>query len=568
MIHFEHVTYSYPDTERDGAYAPPALSNLSLHIGEGELVVVAGPSGSGKSTLLRCLNGLVPHFYGGRFAGRVRVAGLDTRAHPPHALAATVGFVFQDPESQFVTGRVADEIAFGLENFNVPPATLRLRVEEVLDQLGIAALRERPLHTLSGGEKQRVAIAAALALRPRVLALDEPTSQLDPEAAEEVLTALQRLNTDLGLTVVLAEHRLERVAQFADRMVYLPGPGQAPLIGSPREVLRHAPLVPPLVELGRRLGWEPLPLTIKEGRAFLHRTENEGRKTAQYQAPQYRVFARFRPPSPVLRRPFAVELEGVSFAYNGHSALRDVSLAVQPGEFIALMGRNGSGKTTLLKHIIGLLRPERGRVRVMGQDTQMLSVADIARQVGYVPQNPGLLLFADSLWDELRFTLSNHGLSLATAPIGPEALLERLGLAGLADVYPRDLSVGQQQRAALAAILVTRPAVILLDEPTRGLDYAAKAELVALLKSWQEEGCAIIMATHDVELAARAADRAVLLSEGQVVADGPARTVLTDSLSFAPQLGKLFGDPARLTVDDVLNGLSSHVAFGDRDQGN
>ena len=554
MIRFEHVTYCYPDTERDGAHAPPALADLSLDISEGELVVVAGPSGSGKSTLLRCLNGLVPHFYGGRFAGHVRVAGLDTCVHEPRDLATTVGFVFQDPESQFVTGRVADEIAFGLENFNVPPATMRLRVEEVLDQLGIAALRDRPVHTLSGGEKQRVAIAAALALRPRVLALDEPTSQLDPEAAEEVLTALQRLNADLGLTVVLAEHRLERVAQFADRMVYLPGPGQAALIGPPRQVLRHAPLVPPLVELGRRLGWEPLPLTIKEGRAFLQRTEDGGRKTAQYRAKArfHRPSSIVHRPSSLVHRPFAVELEGVSFAYNGHPALRDVSLAVQPGEFVAIMGRNGSGKTTLLKHIIGLLRPDRGRVRVMGQDTQALSVADIARQVGYVPQNPGLLLFADSLRDELRFTLANHGLSLATAPIGPQALLERLGLAGLADVYPRDLSVGQRQRAALAAILVTRPAVILLDEPTRGLDYAAKAELVALLKSWQEEGCAIIMATHDVELAARAADRAVLLSEGQVVADGPARAVLTDSLSFAPQLGKLFGDPARLTVEDVL----------------
>ncbi|MER3543175.1 MAG: ABC transporter [Chloroflexota bacterium] len=549
MIRFEHVTYCYPDTERDGAHAPPALADLSLDISEGELVVVAGPSGSGKSTLLRCLNGLVPHFYGGRFAGHVRVAGLDTCVHEPRDLAATVGFVFQDPESQFVTGRVADEIAFGLENFNVPSATMRLRVEEVLDQLGIAALRDRPVHTLSGGEKQRVAIAAALALRPRVLALDEPTSQLDPEAAEEVLTALQRLNADLGLTVVLAEHRLERVAQFADRMVYLPGSGQAALSGPPRQVLRHAPLVPPLVELGRRLGWEPLPLTIKEGRAFLsrlpsrRRTEDGGRKTDLSSPPIGEGF---------VRRPFAVELDGVSFAYNGHPALRDVSLAIQPGEFVAIMGRNGSGKTTLLKHIIGLLRPDRGRVRVMGQDTQALSVADIARQVGYVPQNPGLLLFADSLRDELRFTLANHGLSLATAPIGPQALLERLGLAGLADTYPRDLSVGQRQRAALAAILITRPAVILLDEPTRGLDYAAKAELVALLKGWQAEGCTILMATHDVELVARAADRAVLLSEGQVVADGPARTVLADSLSFAPQLGKLFGDPARLTVEDVL----------------
>lgn len=539
MIEFERVSYSYP------GQAVPALADFSLPIEEGEFVLATGPSGSGKSTLLRCINGLVPHFYGGRFTGRVLVDGLDTRTHEPRDLAAYVGFVFQDPESQFVAGRVADEIAFGLENFNVPPATMRLRVEEVLDQLGIAGLRDRPLSTLSGGEQQRVAIAAALALRPRTLVLDEPTSQLDPEVAEEVLTALHHLNADLGLTVVLAEHRLERVAQFADRLIYLAGPGQDALIGLPREVLRRVPLVPPLVELGRRLGWEPLPLTIKEGRQLL----------SQVSLP--RSLMRERPQTQRARRggyngKFAVELEGVSFAYDGHAALRDVTLSIRPGEFVALMGRNGSGKTTLLKQVVGLLRPDRGQVRVAGESTGRLAVAEIARRVGYVPQNPGMLLFADTLWDELRFTLENHGLSPDTAPIAGEALLTRLGLTGLGGVYPRDLSAGQRQRAALAAVLVTQPAVILLDEPTRGLDYGAKAELAALLQGWQREGVAILMATHDVELVAQAADRVVLLSEGRVIADGPTRAVLAGSLTFAPQINKLFGDPTLLTVDDVL----------------
>ena len=546
MIEFEHVTYTYPDQ------ATPALADLSLSIAEGEFVLVAGPSGSGKSTLLRCINGLVPHFYGGRFAGRVRTAALDTRLREPRDLAAHVGFVFQDPESQFVAGSVADEIAFGLENFNVPPPTMRLRVEEVLDQLGIAGLRHRPLPTLSSGERQRCAIAAALALRPRVLVLDEPTSQLDPEASEEVLMVLQRLNTDLGLTIVLAEHRLERVAQFADRMVYLPGHGQQALVGPPREILHQVRLVPPLVELARRLGWQPLPLTIKEGRRFLDQTN--GQRSAGLSEQDRSTLHAPRSTPPANLSPI-IEIEGVSFAYDGHAALRDVSLAVRPGEFVVLMGRNGSGKTTLLKHVVGLLRPAKGYVRVAGEDIRPLRVAEVARRVGYVPQNPDMLLFADTVWDELRFTLANHGLGAAVAPIAPQVLLERLGLAEMAQVYPRDLSAGQQQRAALAAILVTKPEVILLDEPTRGLDYAAKADLVDLLRSWQREGTAIVMATHDVELAAQAADRVVLLAEGWVVADGPARAVLAGSLTFAPQMARLFRDPALLTVNDVLASL-------------
>jgi energy-coupling factor transporter ATP-binding protein EcfA2 len=262
QVTFEHVTFSYPEA------SALALSDVTLGIEAGQFALVVGASGSGKSTLLRCINGLVPHFSGGTFAGRVTVAGLDTREHPPRDLASVVGFVFQDPEAQFVTERVEDELAFALENAGVPPLTMRKRVEEVLDALGIAALRNRTVSSLSGGEQQRVAIAAALALQPKVLVLDEPTSQLDPQSAEDVLGALVRLNADLGLTIVLAEHRLERVLQFADRVVFLPGAGQALLIGDPREVMESVELTPPLVTLGKALGWKPLPLTIKEGRRF------------------------------------------------------------------------------------------------------------------------------------------------------------------------------------------------------------------------------------------------------------------------------------------------------------
>ena len=234
----------------------------------GDFVLVTGASGSGKSTLLRCLNGLVPHFSGGVIGGRVTVNGLDVVARGPHALSRHVGFVLQNPEAQAVLEQVEAEIAFGLENAAVPPAEMRLRLEEVLDLLGLTALRDRPLVSLSGGERQRVAIAAVLALRPQILALDEPTSQLDPQSAEEVLQTLVRLNEDLGLTIVLAEHRLERVLPYADRLVYLED-GRMVVDGPVREAIRQTPLAPPLVQLGRALGWQPLPLTVKEGRRFV-----------------------------------------------------------------------------------------------------------------------------------------------------------------------------------------------------------------------------------------------------------------------------------------------------------
>jgi len=260
VIELVGITYRYPEAEA------PALQEVDLSIEEGEFVLVAGPSGSGKSTLLRCLNGLVPHFSGGRIAGRARVAGHDPVAEGPRAMSQVVGFVQQDPEAQFVVDTVEDELAFAMENHAFGPTVMRKRIEEVLDQLSIAHLRHRRISTLSGGEKQRVAIGSVLTLQPRILILDEPTSQLDPQAAEEVLNVLRQLNVDLGLTVILSEHRLERVVQYADKVVYLPGVGEQPLAGTPNEALPQMPLLPPLVELGVALGWEPLPLTIKDGR--------------------------------------------------------------------------------------------------------------------------------------------------------------------------------------------------------------------------------------------------------------------------------------------------------------
>jgi len=543
-----NVCYTYPGT------AQPALDNCSLTLPAGEFVIVTGASGSGKSTLLRCLNGLVPHFSGGVLSGAVRVFGLDPVVATPRTMSRHVGFVFQDPETQFVVDRVEDEIAFALENAGLAQQEMRVRVEETLDLLDLAPLRNRALSTLSGGEKQRVAIAAALALRPRLLVLDEPTSQLDPKSAEDVLNALVRLNHDLGLMVILAEHRLERVLAYADRLVWLRGGGETPLSDTPRRVLEQTDGGPPLVQVGRRLGWSPLPLTIKDGLRFSRamaippspvlpaRASSSGR-TAQDKS-------REASPAPLL-------LEDVHCACGGKPVLRGVSLRVAAGEAVALMGRNGAGKTTLLKTLVGLVRPTRGRVLVAGRDTVGRETADICRTVAYLPQDPNALLFADTVVDELAVTLRNHGLPDDSPRVRQEMLqlLDMLRLGGKANAFPRDLSVGERQRVALAAVTITRPAALLLDEPTRGLDADAKALLVELLHKWKAQGAALLVVTHDVEFAAALADRVALMSQGEVIADGDPAQVLAGSQLFATQVARLFPNTGWLTAAQALAGL-------------
>ncbi|MGA5647959.1 ABC transporter ATP-binding protein [Streptomyces seoulensis] len=542
MITFDHVTVQYDDTPA------PALSDVDLTVEEGELCLVVGHTGVGKSTLLGAVNGLVPHFTGGTLYGRVTVDGRDTAHHPPRELADVVGVVGQDPLDGFVTDTVEEELAYAMEQLAIPPGTMRKRVEETLDLLGLADLRHRALHELSGGQQQRVAIGSVLTAHPRVLVLDEPTSALDPTAAEEVLAAVTRLVHDLGVTVLMAEHRLERVVQYADRVIHLPGDGHA-RIGEPAEILRTASIAPPIVELGRVAGWTPLPLSVRDARRA---------------AAPLRTRLRDRTPAPV-RPPRAgnasrlLTARGVTVAYQGVPAVRAVDLDLHAGEVTALMGRNGSGKSSLLWALQGSGPRRSGTVKVTrgetAADPHAVPAAEARRLVGLVPQTPADLLYLESVKQEL-----DQADTESATGVTARGLLDRLA-PGIDDAtHPRDLSEGQKLALVLAIQLSATPDVVLLDEPTRGLDYRAKTELITIVDALAADGRAVVISTHDVEFAARAADRVVVMAEGDVVADGPTAEVIMSSPVFAPQTAKILSPAPFLTVEQVRAVLEGEPA--------
>ena len=528
MIEFRDVTLTYPDA------AAPTLAGIDFTIAEGDLAVVVGRTGTGKSTLLGAINGLVPHFSGGTMTGDVRVAGRSTRDHRPRDLADVVGWVGQDPRAGFVTDTVEEEIAYGMEQLGLTPAAMRKRVEETLDLMGIAALRARPLADLSGGQQQRVAIAAVLAAQPRVLVLDEPTSALDPTSAQDVLSALTTLVHEVGLTVVLAEHRLERVLHQADTLIWLPRGARGVRgvqVGPPAEVLLHCDVRPPLAQLARALHWDAVPGSVRDAR-----------RRAQREA------ITVTPPValPLSSGPARAVARGVRVAYGSTVAVAGVDLELRGGEVTALMGRNGAGKSSLLWALQGGI-PSTGSVSIDGSDPRTLKAPQARRLVSLVPQTATDLLYLPSVAAELTQADQETG----SAPGTAAAILATLGadLPGGAD--PRDLSEGQRLSLVLAIQLAAEPGVLLLDEPTRGLDYAMKEQLTLILGRLAAAGHAIAVSTHDVEFAAAVSRRTVVMAGGDVIADGPTREVLTSSPTFAPQTAKVFAPVPVLVPAEV-----------------
>ncbi len=553
MIKLSDFTFCYNDAEK------PALQEINLEIPDGEFVLMTGPSGGGKSTLCRCLNGLVPHFYGGKLSGRVVVQGLDTRNHSPKELATKVGMVFQDPENQLVAMDVEREIAFGLENLAFSKKVIVKRIEESLDTLGISHLRHRAVHELSGGEKQKIAIASVLALHPDILVLDEPTSELDPRSAEDVLSILQRLNDELGLTIVLIEHRLDRVVQYANRLVVI-DQGKIIANGAAKNILNndYAKIseagvgLPSVVRLAHELKQKGfvingIPLTVKEARTMF------GKGFCQ-------AFIKKTIRDEKVSEKATVETKKLWYTYpQGPVALRDIDLRIYEGEFIAIIGRNASGKTTLIKHLNGLLKPTKGTVIVNGIDTRTVTVADLARRVGFVFQNPNDHLFADTVEEEVAFALKNRGVAREITSAKVDEMLERFHLTEYRKEYPRSLSGGERQRVAMASIMVNEPQILVLDEPTRGMDYKLKSELMVCLREYASRGNTVVLVTHDIETVAEYADRVILISEGQIVVDGSRHEVLSEALLFSPQINRLvqswteYGVPGDiLTVDELV----------------
>jgi energy-coupling factor transport system ATP-binding protein len=531
VLSLERLTYAYP-----GA-STPALDDVTLHVEEGELIVLAGRSGSGKSTLLRLASGLVPHVHGGSVTGSAYVAGMDVRDHGPGELAAVTGSLFQDPETQVVMGTVRNELAFPLENRGESPAAIARGVEEASLALGIAHLLERPTHALSGGELQRVALAAALVGRPRLVLLDEPTSQLDPVAGDELIGLLRRLNEEWGTTVLLAEHRLERCLTAADRVIAM-ADGRIACDADPQRFLTWAHSDAPALETpGARLlaqvGLGPAPVGVKQARGTLRANgalPPEGAATASVE--RGRTGARATGPSSEascsgpassysLDRMLARHASGPALKLrnlwhepkNQPAILRGIDLSIAAGERVALMGRNGAGKSTLLRHIAGLQQPTRGKLAASGRVALLL-------------QNPNDYLVHERVREEAS-----------------SEALEAVGLAQHAGRHPRDLSGGERQRLALAIVLgsdpADAPALLCLDEPTRGMDRAHKADLAVLLGRLAATGTALLVATHDPEFAAAVADRIVLLADGAPIADGAAADVLAGGWYFATETARI-----------------------------
>jgi energy-coupling factor transporter ATP-binding protein EcfA2 len=545
LLEIQNIKYYYPGSTKS------SLNSIDLKIREGEFLLVVGGSGSGKSSLARVIAGLIPEFYGGRLDGKLFFQEEKLKGDDRQILNSHVGIVFQDPEKQLVMTSVEAEIAFGLENLGLNQQEMFRRVAEVMSFLNLTSLRDKFTANLSGGEKQKVALASVVAMQPRILVLDEPTSQLDPVAAGEFLDLVEFLNKELGYTVVLIEQRLERCFHLADRIVVMEQ-GEIICDGTPGDAARwqlahQLPFIPPVAKLFASVNSSVVPLTVRDGRRELHKYLPT---VSLQEIPERKVKL-----TPVNEEHTVLAANNIWYSYpGGREVVRGQSLCVKEGEFVVILGANGSGKTTLLKLLTGILKPDRGSVQLLGQDTRNLSLTELGRKVGYLSQNPNDYLFQDTVEDELMFTLNNF--QLPDNGICEE-ILKKLNLYDLRQANPRDLSSGERQRVALASILVAGPRLLLLDEPTRGIDYRLKAELGGFLQGITASGGTVVMVTHDVEFAAENADRIVMIFDGMVACDGP-REVMGESIFYAPQMSRLFRGIARgvLTVNEGLEKLS------------
>ncbi|MBN2168640.1 MAG: energy-coupling factor ABC transporter ATP-binding protein [Actinobacteria bacterium] len=546
LVEVKNLTYSYPGRKTS------TLSGINFDVNPGEFVLLLGESGSGKSTLCKALNGLVPHYFGGTIGGSVRIRGMITTDSSVSKLSRHVGMVFQDPENQIVTDRIESEVAFGLENTGVPAKQMKKRVQEVLATLRLSTYKNKKLSELSGGQKQKVALASVLVMHPDLIVLDEPTSQLDPISSEDFLATLKSLNDDLGLAVLLTEHRIEKCFHFADRVLVLDR-GKLVFDGKPKELAGWSggsgriPL-PPISELFLDNGSGEIPITVKEGRGKISALMNgkAGIETGNIRATaqskdRRRPFLKRMPGSSNENGPAVLDVKNVYFSYNdGTQALCGINLTIRPGESVAVIGENGSGKSTLVRHFNGLLRPQRGAVLLEGKNISGREVAVLAKTCGMLGQNPNFQLISKTVEGELEETLNGVGIEIEMHGRLIDKTLRDFSLDEIRHDNPQDLSCGQRERLALASVVVYQPPLLVLDEPTRGIDKRTKQFIYGYLREYRKNGNTVILVTHDLEFAAGCCDRFVLMSDGLVLADGDGNEVLSGSLFFTTQFNKSF----------------------------
>jgi energy-coupling factor transporter ATP-binding protein EcfA2 len=566
-ISVKNVTYTYPEQDT------PALKDVSLEVEKGEYLVIMGRNGAGKTTLCVLLNGVIPNVLGGKMRGRTEVMGLDTRRHHVYEMAQYVGIVLQDPEAQLFTSNVRSEAAFAAENLGIPREEMIERIEWTLEVVRLQEFVKRAPSHLSGGQKQRLAIAAGLVMRPSVLVLDEPTSQLDPIGAQEVFSVLRDLNQDLGMTIVISTHKSEHAARYADRIVVL-DQGQIVARGTPARVFSQVELldriyvqVPAVTrvewDLGEALGKDRpgKGILLEDTQASLSKLLDERGIVRQSV-----VVSKPPPPTPPMPEEPYIVFKDVSFQYPGtdQKALDGISISVGKGEFVGIIGQNGAGKTTLVKQIIGLLKPTRGQIIVNGKDVAEESVEDMARTVGLVLQNPDAQLFAMSVAEEVAFGCTNLGLPQEEVAQRVDHALAATRLEEFREVYPFNLSFGDRRKLSVAAVVSMEPEVLIFDEPTTGQDYRGRRELADIAKRLNEMGRTVLMVTHDMDLIAEYTHRLIVMGDGKVLLDGPTAEVfqqvetLAETFITPPQVTQLaqalaeYGVSGNILVADEL----------------
>jgi energy-coupling factor transport system ATP-binding protein len=523
-VSIEGLSYRYRGQEKT------ALDGVDLEVAEGEFVVVMGPSGAGKSTLCVALNGLIPHFFRGRMEGEVRIRGRSTREGKVGEFAREVGLVFQDFEAQLFSTNVALEVAFGPENFQVEREEMVRRVESVLERVRLQGFEDRTPATLSGGQKQRLAIASVLAIEPRILCLDEPTTDLDPIGKLGVFEIAEELKERDDVTLIVVEHETEETLD-ADRIVVLRD-GKIVADRPAREILRDVELleessVMPLqvARFFHERGTEDgqLPLTPEEG------VEEFGRRGWRVSSAGHRELVEADERREEGYGEPVIEVEGLTYRYpNGVLALEGVDLTVRRGEFLAVLGQNGSGKTTLVKHFNGLLKPTEGSVRVDGEETVKQGIRRLGQRVGYVFQNPDHQIFSDTVADEVAFGPKIREMEADEIEERVREALVAVGMEGRGDEDPFGLTKGERQRVAVASVLAVRPEVLILDEPTTGLDYTEQRSMMDLVKRLNEGGSTIIAVTHTMWVVAEYAHRALVIRDGKMVLSGTVREVFAE----------------------------------------